>query len=118
MSNNQDFVVETGIEVAGSLNYSQGTITSGVIDLSSGGLFKDTLSSNTTYSFINPRSFQVVQVELTVTNNAIITWPNTIEWLWDSSTPNPPHNDHTKIYQFIVLDSGSRILGGYSYDER
>lgn len=113
MANNKDFIVKTGLEVNGSLNYKTGVITSGTVDLSTGCHFKETLSGNTTYVFSNPETVQVFQLEITGASTYTITWPSSVDWAYGSA-PNAPAADGTTLYNFITSDGGTTYIGGVS----
>jgi hypothetical protein len=116
MANTEDFVVETGIEVSGSFNYSAGTISSGTVDLSTGCFFKETLTANTTYAFSNAKPMQIFQMEITGASDAVytITWPSSVEWAYGISPPSPERNQKY-IYTFITSDTGTSFIGGRSF---
>jgi len=92
---------------------TQGTISSGTIDLTTGNYFAENISANTTYVFSKPpvsgTPYSFI-LKLYGTAAATITWPTSIKWK-DSAAPNSPAVNTNSLYVFITSDGGTTWYG-------
>ena len=107
------------IKITGQVADSVGTVSSGVVDLSSGNFFADAPSSNIAYSFSNPIATGSVSVfVLKVTPSSIITiqWPSSVVWN-RGSAPNTTGSGETDVFVFYTQDGGTTYYGFQAGDD-
>lgn len=107
--------VESGIPAWHTLDVSQMTIgtqaiASTTIDWSTGNLFTQTLSANTTFTFSNQRSGQTIVVRLTNTaSNYTVTWPS-LKWP-NQTAPTMTTGAFSDVYTFVY--DGTNVYGSF-----
>jgi hypothetical protein len=107
------------ITITGQTADSVGTVSSGVVDLSTGNYFSDAPSSNVTYSFTNPiASGSVSAFILKVTPSALIslTWPASVVWS-NGSAPNTTGSGEVDVFVFYTQDGGTTYYGFQAGDD-
>jgi hypothetical protein len=107
------------ITITGQTADSVGTVSSGVVDLSTGNFFSDAPSANTTYSFTNPiASGSVSAFVLKVTPSALIslTWPASVVWN-NGSAPNTTGSGEVDVFVFYTPDGGTTYYGFQAGDD-
>jgi len=95
-------------------NYTEKIVaTTGVIDLSLGNVFTQTLSANTTYSITNAISGKAHSFTLIITQPSTavtLTFPASIKWQ-DSTIPDLTTASKTYVLTFVTIDGGTTWLG-------
>ena len=107
------------ITITGQTADSVGTVSSGVVDLSTGNFFSDAPSTNTTYSFTNPiASGSVSAFILKVTPAALIslTWPASVVWN-NGLAPNTTGAGEVDVFVFYTQDGGTTYYGFQAGDD-
>lgn len=107
------------ITITGQTADSVGTVSSGVVDLSTGNFFSDEPSANITYSFTNPiASGSVGAFVLKVTPSALIaiTWPDSVVWS-RGVTPNTTGSGEVDVFVFYTQDGGTTYYGFQAGDD-
>ncbi len=107
------------ITIASQISDNVGTVSSGVIDLTTGSFFSDAPSSNVTYSFTNPiASGGVSAFVLKVTPSSLITiqWPSSVVWN-RGSAPNTTGSGETDVFVFYTQDGGTTYYGFQAGDD-
>lgn len=90
-----------------------GTIIGGTLDFSTGNIFSDAPSVNTTYSFTNPPDSGTsygFTLKITPSATIMITWPSSVNWP-GGVTPDAPANGETSIFAFYTEDGGTNYYG-------
>lgn len=90
----------TNYNVVGSQNAPQ-AISASAIDWATGNVFTKTLAANTTFTFSNQTSGQVIVVRITNTaSNYTVTWPGSV--LWSAGvTPTQTTGAKSDVYTFV-----------------
>jgi len=94
-------------------NETVGTINSSNVDLSTGNVFEETISSNTSYTFSNaPASGTAFGFTLKITSSGTntITWPSSVDWS-GGSAPDAPASGETDVFVFFTTNGGSTWYG-------
>jgi len=90
----------TNYNVIGAQSASQ-AISASAIDWATGNVFTKTLAANTTFTFSNQTSGQVIVVRITNTaSNYTVTWPGSV--LWSAGvTPTQTTGAKSDVYTFV-----------------
>lgn len=84
--------------------------TDASIDCSTGNYFTDTVSANTTYSFVSvPSGFLVIVLELYDGGDYTVTWPSSVKWPADTA-PTLTSNGYD-VLTFYTDDGGTTWRG-------
>jgi hypothetical protein len=98
--------------VNGEASHSIVSVASSSIDCSLGNYFTATVSSNTTYSFINPPASRAYGFTIEVTHTSgTITWPTSVRFPDDKAPSLTTGKTH--LFMFITDDGGTRWRGAF-----
>jgi len=108
-------VVDDSRNLTNIVNYNEtvGTITSSDIDLSTGNVFEETISTTTTYTFSNPPATGTAfgfTLKITSSGTNTIAWPTSVDWA-GGTAPEAPASGETDVFAFFTTDGGTTYYG-------
>lgn len=96
-----------------------GDVSGTTVELNTGNIFFDEISSSLAYTFSNPPPSGIVYsftLVVKATGSSAITWPSTVLWPGGVS-PVAPLSGDTSVYVFFTADGGDTYYGFVSGEE-
>jgi hypothetical protein len=101
-----------GAHLTGEITRESVGVGASAIDSSTGSYFTKTISSNTTFTFIDPPAAGTLgefTFALTHNSSAVPTWPAGV--VWEGGVTPTYTSNRTSIYVFRTIDGGTRWYG-------
>lgn len=90
-----------------------GTVSGNDVQLNTGNMFFDTVSSSKTYTFSSPPSSGTAYsftLIVEVSGSVVIGWPSSVKWP-EGVSPSLPDSGETFVCVFFTADAGSTYYG-------